>query len=95
MSDIPNKKAAALKYNPSDRAPKIIASGQGFLAEKIVQKGESEGVHIYEDKELVEVLTKVNIGDTIPPELYEVVAKILIFIDDLDRGAGASKYVKL
>jgi flagellar biosynthesis protein len=82
------RKAAALKYDVNDTAPKVVASGTGYVAERIIAKAEENDVHIYEDSELVEVLTKVNIGDSIPPELYDVVAKILVFIDNLDRAKG-------
>jgi flagellar biosynthesis protein len=91
----PPKKAAALKYELTDPAPKVIAAGQGYVAEKIIQTAQDRDIRIIEDKELVEVLTKVNIGDSIPPELYDVVAKILVFIDNLDKAKGESKYADL
>jgi len=86
------KKAAALKYEPGDLAPKVVAHGAGWLADKIIKTAEEGGVHVHEDKELVEVLTQMNVGDAIPPELYDVVAKILVFIDGLDKQKGESRY---
>ena len=87
-----DKKAAALKYEPGDVAPRVVAHGAAWLADKIIKTAEDSGVHVHEDKELVEVLTQMNIGDAIPPELYDVVAKILVFVDELDRAKGMSRY---
>ncbi len=83
-----NKKAVALKYDRASVAPEVVAKGSGAVAEKILEKGKEEDIAIYEDKQLVEELTKLEIGDNIPPELYEVVAKILLFIGDLDKLQG-------
>jgi len=90
-----DKKAAALRYEQGDVAPRVVAAGTGWLADKIIKTAEEGGVKVHEDKELVEVLTQMNIGDAIPPELYDVVAKILVFIDGLDREKGESKYQNL
>ncbi|HHW00040.1 MAG TPA: flagellar biogenesis protein [Clostridiaceae bacterium] len=84
------KEAVALKYSPfEDKAPKIVAAGKGEIAEKIIEKAEESNVPICKDTELAHALSALNIGDEIPPELYDVVAEILIFIDSLDR-----KYTK-
>ena len=40
---------------------------------------------LYKDNKLAKTLSKLEIGDMIPPELYEVVAEILVFVDDMDR----------
>lgn len=82
------KTAVALSYEPGDRAPKILASGKGELAEKIIEKAKESEVPFYQDGKLAETLAKLEIGDTIPPELYEVVAEILVFVDDMDRMKG-------
>ncbi len=82
------KKVVALKYEHGAVAPEVVAKGVGTIAEKILEKGTENEIPIYEDKALVEELTKIDIGENIPPELYEVVAKILIFIGDLDKMQG-------
>lgn len=82
------KKAAAIQYSPEEGAPKVIAKGKGIIADKIVERGVGNEIPIYEDSELADMLTKLNIGDQIPPELYEVVAQILIFVSDLDALEG-------
>lgn len=79
------KTAVALAYEPGDAAPKILATGKGELAERIIQKGQEENVPLYKDNKLAHTLSKLEIGDTIPPELYDVVAEILVFVDDMDR----------
>lgn len=79
------KTAVALEYNPSEEAPKIIASGKGFLAEKIIDKAKESDIPIHKDERLAQSLSKLEIGDYIPKELYQVVAEVLLFVDRLDR----------
>ena len=79
------KVSVALEYVPGEEAPKIIASGQGVLAEKIIERAKEADVPVYEDSKLANTLSKLEIGDMIPPELYSVVAEILVFVDDMDR----------
>ncbi len=79
------KTAVALAYTPGERAPKILATGKGQVAEKILEIAEESDVPQYEDSELAETLSKLEIGDMIPPELYEVVAEILVFVNDMDK----------
>ena len=83
-----NKVSVALKYEPGDHAPKIIASGRGLIAEKIIEKAQEVHLPVYKDDKLANTLSKLEIGDMIPPELYAVVAEILVFIDDLDNIKG-------
>ncbi|MCR5468916.1 MAG: EscU/YscU/HrcU family type III secretion system export apparatus switch protein [Lachnospiraceae bacterium] len=79
------KTAVALAYNPGDQAPKILATGKGHIAEKIIEKAEESNVPLYKDDKLADTLSKLEIGDMIPPELYEVVAEILVFVDGMDK----------
>ncbi len=79
------KTAVAIAYQPGDVAPKILATGKGHLAEKIIETAKENDVPFYKDDKLADTLSKLEIGDTIPPELYEVVAEILVFVDDMDR----------
>ena len=79
------KVSVALEYVPGEEAPKIIASGIGVLAEKIIERAKEADVPVYEDSKLANTLSKLEIGDMIPPELYSVVAEILVFVDDMDR----------
>lgn len=79
------KKAAAIKYVPGEDAPSVVAKGQGIVADKILEKAEEHEVPVYQDEKLADELTKIEIGDYIPPELYTVVAEIMVFVTDLDR----------
>ncbi|MFG6355405.1 MAG: EscU/YscU/HrcU family type III secretion system export apparatus switch protein [Acetatifactor sp.] len=79
------KQAIALEYNPEEDAPKVIASGRGKLAERIIEKAKESDVPIHRDDKLADTLSRLEIGDAIPPELYEVVAEILIFVDSMDK----------
>ncbi|MDF2539747.1 MAG: hypothetical protein K0S76_2768 [Herbinix sp.] len=77
--------AIALSYQPEDSAPRVIASGKGYLADKIIQKANETDIPLHKDEKLANTLSKLEIGASIPPELYEVVAEILIFVDHMDR----------
>ena len=85
------KTAVAVAYNPGEVAPKILAVGKGEVAEKIIEKAKENDVPFYQDNKLAETLSRLEIGDAIPPELYEVVAEILVFVDDMDRMKGKLK----
>lgn len=72
------KKAAAIRYDDKeDKVPKLIAKGKGAVAENIIAKAQEHGVYIKEDKDLVEVLSTLDLFDDIPVELYKVVAALL------------------
>jgi flagellar biosynthesis protein len=76
------KKAVALRYAPGDKAaaPTVVAKGKGVLAESILEKAREHGIPVQEDKSLVEVLSKLDIDQEIPPELYQLVAEVLSFV---------------
>ncbi|MDR0272199.1 MAG: EscU/YscU/HrcU family type III secretion system export apparatus switch protein [Clostridiales bacterium] len=77
------QKAVAIRYDPDEIAPKILAKGAGVIAEKILEN--AADIPIHKDAALVDDLTRLDLGEHIPPELYEAVAKILVFISELDR----------
>ena len=80
------KTAVALGYDPNeDGAPKVIASGRGALAEKIIEQAKENKVPVHQDDKLADTLSRLEIGEMIPPELYEVVAEILVFVDAMDK----------
>lgn len=82
------KQAIAIQYNPDEVAPKILASGTGIIADKIIEKAKSSDVPLYEDNKLANTLSKLDIGEYIPPELYSIVEEILVFVDNLDKIKG-------
>ena len=86
-----NKTAVALSYEEGDKAPKILATGKGYVAEKIIEAAKEENVPIHKDEKLAGTLSKLEIGDYIPKELYGVVAEILVFVD---RVEGIKKHAK-
>ncbi len=76
-----NIRAAAIRYrHRKDLVPKVIAKGSGKIAEMIIQIAEEHGIPIKDDPCLVEALSKLDLYDDIPPELYRAVAEILVFI---------------
>lgn len=79
------KSAVALSYDSGDMAPRIVASGRGILADKILDVAKEAQVPVHQDTKLANTLSKLEIGDYIPMELYEVVAEILVFVDRMDR----------
>ena len=75
------KMAAALQYKPrKDSAPRLVAKGQGWIAEKIIQTAREYNIPLKEDPHLVEILSTLDLYEEIPPDLYKAVAEILIFI---------------
>ena len=84
----PDKSAVALEYTLHDKAPKVIASGKGYLAEKIIDKANEEDIPVHKDEKLAKSLENIEIGEYIPPELYQVVAEVLVFVDAMDKIKG-------
>jgi flagellar biosynthesis protein len=74
-------KAVALKYEiDKDAAPRVVAKGNDFIAEKIIETARAHNIPLYEDKNLVQVLEAFDLDTQIPPELYRAVAEVLAFI---------------
>lgn len=79
------RRAAALSYDGKiDLAPRVVATGGGDIAERIIAKAREAGVPVQEDAELIEHLCRVELGSPIPPELYEAVAAVLAFVMSLE-----------
>ena len=75
------KKAVALGYNRSqDNAPKVLVSGAGEIANKIISLAKEHDIPIKEDPDLIEILSKVEVDQEIPPNLYKAVAEIFSFL---------------
>lgn len=83
-----SKTAVAIAYEPNDDAPRVLASGKGYLADKIIAGAKKADIPLHKDQKLADTLSKLQIGEMIPPELYEVVAEILVFVDKMDRIKG-------
>lgn len=76
--------AVALHYGKGDEAPRILAAGPGEIAKKILEIAEAKGVPIQRDEGLLEVLSKIQVGATIPHECYRAVAEIFAFLFRMD-----------
>ena len=79
-------RAVALVYNEKEAsAPQVVATGKGHIAERIIATAREAGVHIKEDRDLVEVLAKIPLGNEIPVELYQTVAEVLAFVYQVNK----------
>ena len=92
FEDLMRQKAVALKYNPDKNgAPVIVASGMGYLAEKITETAMEAGVPVYEDDSLATLLTQLQLGQEIPLELYQAIVDISIYFLGYVPGAETDK----
>ncbi|MGI6091452.1 MAG: flagellar biosynthesis [Veillonellaceae bacterium] len=80
--------AIALSYNAKNAAPKVVAKGSGYIADKIVFSAKQNSVPIYQNKTLAGMLMAVDIDREIPPELYQAVAEILAYVYRVDQRLG-------
>jgi len=80
------KKAIALKYEPGkDKVPVITAVGRGLTAQKIINTAMESKVPVYEDSFQAEVLSSFEAGSHIPGFLYDIVAEVLVFVEEIDE----------
>ncbi|GHS30510.1 flagellar biosynthesis protein FlhB [Helicobacter pylori] len=85
-------KAAALAYNMGqDYAPKVIASGVGEVAKRIIQKAKECDIALFSNPMLVDSLLKVELDCTIPEELYESVVQVFLWLNSVENNAQMSK----
>ncbi len=81
--------AAALAYDPTGpAAPEIVAVGRGLSAAEIVRLAREHDIPVHQDAGLVEALARLEVGTTIPHELYAVVAEVLAFVYAVDAQAA-------
>lgn len=92
MKQEKKKQTVALHYDvEKDQAPKIIATGQGITADNMLKVAEESQVPIHFDEKLVKELIQFKVGTEIPPELYEIVSQILIFVEGIDEKLNNAK----
>jgi flagellar biosynthesis protein len=85
----PRQIAVALRYlREKDKAPRILAKGRNHLAEQIIKIAQKHGIPIHKDSDLAEVLMKLDIGDFIPPMLYQAIAEILAYLYRMNKLAN-------
>ena len=83
-----DKSAIALEYEKGDVAPKVIATGKGYLAEKILDTAKDYDIPVHKDEKLARSLEDIELGEYIPKELYQVVAEVLVYVDSMDKIKG-------
>ncbi len=92
LPELKKLRAVAVKYDiKKGKAPKIIATGKGVLAEQILRLAEDHKVPFFEDQSLTDLLAKLDLNDDVPPELYTLVAEVLAFVYQLDKLAKQKK----
>lgn len=80
MSLYNNKRAVALKYDSNkNNAPMVIASGSGYIANKVVEIAEENGVPIYKDDSLSILLSQLDVGSEIPEEMFGAIVEIYLY----------------
>ncbi len=79
-----SKRAVALQYHGADSAPVVVASGMGYLAERIVEVATEHGVPVYEDTSLATMLSQLQLGQDIPESLYQAIVEIYVYFLEFD-----------
>jgi len=76
-----NDLAVAISYQPSsDQAPRVVAKGQGWLAQQIIEIAAANGIEVREDADLAQILAQVDVDSEIPLEAFTLVAEILSYV---------------
>jgi flagellar biosynthesis protein len=84
----PPKQAAALSYEAGETAPRVVATGRGHVAERIIAAAQEAGVPIKSDPALARALAALDLGDEVPEAMYRAVAETLAWAYKLDAQAG-------
>lgn len=87
--------AVALAYQEGDAAPRVVAKGNGLIAQEIIERARAAGVYVHESRELVALLMQVKLDQTIPSELYIAVAELLAWLYTLEQGGKSVPPPKL
>lgn len=85
------RNAVALAYQAGTEAPKVVASGRGAVAERIIELAKENGIYVHESRELVALLMDVELDQQIPPDLYRVVAELLAWLYKIEAALPPSK----
>lgn len=80
------QRAVALAYQEGSGSPRVVAKGQGRVAQTIIERAKEAGVFVHESPELVSLLMQVDLDQQIPSQLYRAVAELLAFIYLLEQG---------
>lgn len=88
------KKAVALRYDETGGAPVIVASGLGYMAERIVEMAHDSNIPVYEDNSLATLLSQLDLGSEIPEEVYKTVVDIYVYFLNYVPGQKQNAEVK-
>ena len=92
---LPPKSAVSLQYKKGkNAAPKITAKGQGWVAENIIKMAQEKNIPIREDKDLLHLLSEIDVGQEVPESLYKVVAELLAWVYQLNHNYSSSEQIK-
>jgi flagellar biosynthesis protein len=87
----PRRRASALHYQPGDSAPRVIASGSGLVAERIIAAAREAGVPVRDDPALARALEALDLGESVPEALWKAVAETLAWAYRLDADLARRK----
>lgn len=79
-----NKKAVALRYQEFEPAPKIVAKGEGLIADKIIALAKEHNVFVHDSPDLVDLLSQIDLDEYVPQTLWLIVAELLIWAHSVD-----------
>ena len=89
LSEEHEQKAVAVRYDvEKDRAPRVTAKGRSLVADRILAEAKKNGIPVYQNKSLVNMLMALEIDREIPPELYRTIAEVLAHVYRIDRHTG-------
>ncbi len=95
--ETPALRAVALSYEERDAAaglsPRVVASGQGAVAEQIIARAREFGIPVHESRELVAALMDFDLDQRIPPALYVAVAEVLAWVYRLEHNISPAPLV--
>lgn len=75
----PRRQAIAIEYG-AHAVPVVTAKGDGALADMILEEARKQGIYVTEDPQLLALLSRLNVDDEIPTELYTTIAVILSWV---------------
>lgn len=79
-----DKKAIALRYQAFEPAPKVVAKGDGLIAEEIIRRAQEHGIFVHDSPELVNLLSQIELNEYIPQTLWEIVAELLAWVRSIE-----------
>jgi flagellar biosynthesis protein len=78
--------AAVIKYDKEQgKVPTVVASGSGLVAQKIIETAKQNNIHLQEDSTLIANLLQIDLGDSVPPQLYEVIAEVFVLLEKINE----------